>query len=187
MEQRKRPFIGYEYLDVTVKRNKAHLYADSYENFGWELEGTDDPIGRVDSLVMKFRRDRKILNKVELTRLQHNFDACVDEITALEMQKYRKAAALAYAVGGIGTACMAGAVFAVTANRIVLCILLAIPAFLGWAAPYFLYRMTVRAKTKAAAPLIDQKYEEIYTVCEKAHTLLTPAGRPVPSEPAPLE
>ena len=99
MEQIKQPFVGYEYLDVTVKRNMAHLYADSYENFGWELEGTGEQIGKVDSIVMKFRRDRKILNKVELTRLQRNFDACVSEITALETQKYIKASAVAYAIG----------------------------------------------------------------------------------------
>ena len=108
MEQSKRPFVGYEYLDVTVKRNMAHLYADSYENFGWELEGTGEQIGKVDSVVMKFRRDRKILNKVELTRLQRNFDACVSEITSLEAQKYIKASAVAYAIGVIGTAFMAG-------------------------------------------------------------------------------
>ena len=176
MEQIKRPFVGYEYLDVTVKRNMAHLYADSYENFGWELEGTGEQIGKVDSITMKFRRDRKILNKVELTRLQRNFDACVSEIMALETQKYIKASAVAYAIGVIGTAFMAGAVFAVTSEHIVACILLAIPAFLGWIAPYFLYRSIVRAKTKEITPLIDQKYEEIYTVCEKANALLNHTG-----------
>lgn len=176
MEQSKRPFVGYEYLDVTVKRNMAHLYADSYENFGWELEGTGEQIGKVDSVVMKFRRDRKILNKVELTRLQRNFDACVSEITSLEAQKYIKASAVAYAIGVIGTAFMAGSVFAVTSDRIVACILLAIPAFFCWVAPYFLYRSIVRDKTKEITPLIDQKYEEIYTVCEKANALLNHMG-----------
>lgn len=176
MEQVKKPFVGYEYLDVTVKRNMAHLYADSYENFGWELEGTGEQIGKVDSIVMKFRRDRKILNKVELTRLQRNFDACVSEITSLEAQKYIMAAAVAYAIGVIGTAFMAGSVFAVTSGLIIVCVLLAIPAFLGWIAPYFLYRSIVRVKTKEITPLIDQKYEEIYTVCEKANALLNHAG-----------
>ena len=71
---------------------------------------------------------------------------------------------------------MAGSVFAVTSGLIIVCVLLAIPAFLGWIAPYFLYRSIVRAKTKEITPLIDQKYEEIYTVCEKANALLNHAG-----------
>lgn len=176
MEKYNKPFVGYEYLDVPVKRNMAQLYADSYENFGWELEGTGEQIGKVDSIVMKFRRNRKILNKVELTRLQRNFDACVSEITSLETQKYIKASAVAYAVGVIGTAFMAGSVFAVTSGLIIACILLAIPAFLCWVAPYFLYRSILSAKAKEITPLIEQKYDEIYTVCEKANALLNHMG-----------
>ena len=39
----KNNFIGYEYQDVTVKRSMASMYADSYQNFGWELDGTAEP------------------------------------------------------------------------------------------------------------------------------------------------
>ena len=37
--------------------------------------------------VLRFRRDRKICNRAELTRLQRNFDSCVAEIDALEQSK----------------------------------------------------------------------------------------------------
>lgn len=165
-------FIGYEYQDVTVKRSMASMYTDSYENFGWELDSTGEQLGKVDSVVMKFKRDRKIRNKAELLRLQRNFDACISEILSLESQKYIKASVAAYTIGVIGTAFMAGSVFAVTAGQIVLCILLAIPAFIGWGLPYFCYRAIVRKKTAEITPLIDQKYEEVYNVCEKANVLL---------------
>lgn len=80
----KNNFIGYEYQDVTVKRSMASLYADSYQNFGWELDGTTEPVGKLDSVTMKFKRDRKLRNKAELTRLQRNFDACITETLSLE-------------------------------------------------------------------------------------------------------
>lgn len=44
--------------------------------------------------------------------------------------------------GMVGTAFMAGATFAVTAREpmIWLCIVLAVPGFIGWVLPYFLYK-----------------------------------------------
>lgn len=170
----KSSFVGYEYYHIAVKRSMVSLYADGYRNFGWELEGTEEQPDKqpVDSITMEFKRDRKIRNKVELTRLQRNFNACVSEILSLEAAKHVKAAIAAYSVGIIGTAFMAGAVFAVTAGKIVPCILLAVPAFIGWILPYFLYKRMEQKKTEQVMPMIDQKYDELYTVCEKAHGLL---------------
>lgn len=165
-------FVGYEYQDVSVKRSMASVYADGYENFGWQMEGTAEQVGKIDSVTMKFKRDRKIRNKAELTRLQHNFDACVSEILSLESSKYIKASVAAYVVGIVGTAFMAGSVFAITAGMLIPCIILAIPAFIGWVLPYFIYRGIVKKRTAQVVPLTDQKYDELYAVCEKANSLL---------------
>ena len=35
--------------------------------------------------------------------------------------------------------------------------------------PYFVYRRTVRRKTKRVTPLIEEKYDEIYLICEKGN------------------
>ena len=70
-------FIGYEYQEVSVKRSMVSVYADGYSNFGWQIDGTAEQPGKMDSISMKFKRDRKIRNKAELTRLQRNFDSCV--------------------------------------------------------------------------------------------------------------
>ena len=104
-------FIGYEYQEVSVKRSMASVYADGYSNFGWQIDGTTEQPGKMGSISMKFKRDRKIRNKAELTRLQRNFDSCVSEILTLESSKYIMASVAAYAVGIIGTAFMAGSVF----------------------------------------------------------------------------
>lgn len=97
-------FIGYEYQEVSVKRSMVSVYADGYSNFGWQIDGTAEQPGKMDSISMKFKRDRKIRNKAELTRLQRNFDSCVSEILTLESSKYIMASVAAYAVGIIGTA-----------------------------------------------------------------------------------
>lgn len=165
-------FVGYEYKDVTVKRESANLYADSYPNFGWTLEGTATPIGNVGSVTMKFKRDRKIRNKAELTRLQRQFEAQVSEIEAMEFSKALGASTAAYVIGVVGTALMAGSVFAYLGGMLPLCIILAIPAFIGWIIPYFCYSNIRKKKTERVAPIIDSKYDDIYEACEKANALL---------------
>ena len=77
-------------------------------------------------------------------------------------------------IGLLGTAFMAGSVFAVTAQppHIILCIVLAIPAFAGWVLPLFVYRKIVQKQTEKMIPLIEEKYDEIYEICEKGSKLL---------------
>ena len=67
--------------------------------------------------------------------------------------------ALVLSVGMAGTVFMAGSVFWIVAPQphILLCIILAIPAFAGWIAPYFLYRTIKAKKTKAVSPYIEKK------------------------------
>jgi hypothetical protein len=165
-------FVGYEYQDVIVANEMASVYTDGYENFGWKLEGTSTKEGKIGSVVLKFKRNRKIRNKAELTRFQRQFDACVSEIEALNFSKGLKASAIAYVIGVIGTTFMAGSVFAVTSDQIMRCIVMAIPGFIGWIIPYPIFRKMKAKKTKEVTPLIDNKYDEIYSICEKANSLL---------------
>ncbi|WP_099468719.1 hypothetical protein [Konateibacter massiliensis] len=171
-EIKKNDFVGFEYKDILVKKTMQSVYEDSFSSFGWSAEGVDDAIGKVDSVIMKFKRDRKIRNKAELTRLQKQFEACVSEIVSLEKAKIIKAATVAYVVGVIGTVFVAGSVFAVTGGNIPLCVILAIPGFIGWIVSYPIFRTINNKKTEVINPLIDQKYDELYAVCEKASPLL---------------
>lgn len=168
----KNDFIGYEYKEVQAKRGLTSVYVDGYENFGWNLESTENPIGKIDTVVLKFKRNRKICNKMELTRLQRQFDAILNEIRMMEASKQSNATMAACTVGVIGTAFMAGSVFAITSNMIALCIVLAIPAFIGWITPYFIYKSILQKRTEHVTPLIDGKYDELYEVCQRGHNLL---------------
>ena len=169
---RRKDFTGFDYHVITVNKNMQSVYTDSFGSFGWIAEGIGEAVGKMDSIVMKFKRDRKIGNKQELTRLQRQFEACADEIVALEKSKTTKAAVIAYVVGVIGTAFMAGSVFAVIAENIPLCVILAIPGLLGWVLPYFMFRSVRRKRIETVNPLIEQKYDELYMTCEKANRLL---------------
>ena len=55
---------------------------------------------------------------------------------------------------------------------VILSILLAVPGFIGWIIPYFLYKRVVGKQTEKLESLIDQKRDEIYEICEKGNKLL---------------
>lgn len=167
------PFVGYEYKEITVPSQQASMHIDCYECFGWELDENIASIQGHSYTTIRMKRNRKIINKMELTRLQHHFEACLDEIEALEKSKTSTASVGALSTGVIGTAFMAGSTFAAVHEPPViwLCILLAIPGFLGWVLPYYMYTRIVRRRTQKIQPLIEAKREEIYEICERAHAL----------------
>lgn len=167
-------FVGYEYKEITADRERASMYLDCYMNFGWIADENIQPSVIMGKVTIKLKRDRKILNKTELTRLQRHFEACMNEMDAMEKSKTSDATVWALMVALIGTAFMAGSVFAVTNQPplILLCILLAIPGFIGWILPSFVYKARVRKKTALVTPQMEQKYDEIYEICEKGNKLL---------------
>ncbi|MDO5545552.1 MAG: hypothetical protein Q4F81_06985 [Eubacteriales bacterium] len=173
-ENKKTPFVGYEYKEAAVPSEQVSLYIDCYASFGWEPDENVSASSKSGITTLRLKRDRKIINKMELTRLQRQFEACAREIQELERSRNTAATIWALAVGMIGTVFMAGSVFAVTHTPPIywLCVLLAIPAFAGWISPYFLYRYKVRVQTQKVQPLIEEKQEEIYEVCQKAYALL---------------
>lgn len=172
--QQRKDFTSFEYKELIVKENMASFYLDCYEHFGWQQDENFPPRESGDTVTLRLKRNRKIVNKVELTRLQRHFEADMEDISSLENSKTNMAKVISLTVGVIGTAFMAGSVFAVTATPPViwLCILLAVPAFAGWILPYFVYKKLKEDKTKKVTPYIEEKYDEIYEICEKGHSLL---------------
>ena len=180
MERPQRKFVGYEYKELSVDSDKLSFMIDGYEAFGWEIDENVvntkavSPLPTNGTAVLRLKRNRKIINKTELTRLQRNFEACVNEIDALEKAKTTKATVVALVVAMIGTAFMAGAVFAITAStpHIALCTFLAFPGIIGWILPYFIYKRIATKETEKMTVLIEAKYDEIYEICEKGNKLL---------------
>ena len=164
-------FIAYEYKDVSIRRGMETLYADGYPSFGWKLDATGPSLS-LTNVNLKFKRNRRLQNKAELTRLQREFESKAHEIEKLEESKAIAPSVVAYGVGIAGTAFMAGSVFAFLASMIPLCIILAVPAFAGWIIPYFAFNRVKRNKEEKVAPMIDRQYDAIYEVCEQGSRLL---------------
>jgi hypothetical protein len=167
-------YVGYDYKIVTADSGKASIYLDAYENFGWTPDDSIPPKECEGAVSLKLKRDRKILNKTELTRLQQHFEACMDEIETLEKSKQKMATIYSIAVGVIGTAFIAGSVFAVTNEppMIFLCAILGIPGLIGWTLPYFLFNFFTKKRVVEVTPLIERKYDEIHEICEKGNALI---------------
>ena len=165
---------SFDYFKVTVEDELCSQYMDGYASFGWKPDENLPNEKSGNKVTLHFKRSRSILNKTELTRLQRHYEACMQEISALEASKGSVPMIVSLTCGLLGCAFMAGSVFAVTAAApiIWLTVLLGIPGFALWAAAYFGYRKARRRRIEKVAPLIDAKYDEAYTVCEKAQQLL---------------
>ena len=174
IQKRGNDYIGYDYLELRPPKNQISMYLDSYENFGWTIDDNKAKTMEKGETTLYLKRNRKILNKAELTRLQRHFEDCMVKMKGLEAEKTRKATIISMTIGIIGTAFMAGSVFAVTATspKLGLCILLAIPAFLGWISPYYVYKKVKAKTTEKIIPLIEEKWDEIDEICRKGHDLL---------------
>lgn len=168
---KKQDFVGYEYKSVVAPHGLASLYIDCYPCFGWEIEGrTSDSFG--SRMALAFRRNRKMKNKVEVNKLQHQFEQGIETIEHLEKSKTMRASIVAYAVGLLGTAFLAGATFSFLAGQIIICIVSAVPGFLGWGIAYLLYRRIYAKQSAKASVEIERALDGMYATCEKANTLL---------------
>jgi hypothetical protein len=167
-------FTAYEYKTVTVPHDFENIYLDSLPNFGWKPEGNVPFFSSrgITATLLKFKRDRGIKNKAELSKLERQFENSAKMIEALEKSKESSAQIAAFTIGITGAAFMAGSVFAYLAGMLPLMVILAVLGFLGWLFPYFCYREVKAQRTKRIAPLIDEQYDALYDVCEQAHEIL---------------
>ena len=194
----KKQYIGYEYKTVTVRAEIESLWVDSQRSFGWELEKKEKAIikhvwgplrvmlaplallpgSQCDKLivdresdkkvVLTFKRDKKIENKEKLNRLESGFERTAAALDALESSKTTSGTVAAYTVGLVGTVFMGLSMFSYLGGMLPLCILLAVPGFVGWILPFFLKKTLVSKKTQLVQPEIERQYEDIYSVCQEA-------------------
>ncbi|MCX4269358.1 MAG: hypothetical protein OSJ62_11965 [Lachnospiraceae bacterium] len=165
-------FVGYEYRDILCKKSIRTLYEDCIISFGWQQTGEESVVGKPDSVNLKYKRNRKIGNKAELARLQKQFEACIRDILSLEHNKIILAAVVAYLTGVAGIVFMLGSVFFMISDNIAIGIVLIVPGIVGLILPYPVYAKIRLKKAEQMESLIRQKYDEVYSVCEKASGLI---------------
>lgn len=169
-DENAKDFIAYEYKTVTTDRERASIYADCLPQFGWGLE--DNAFSsRLNSVSMTFKRNRQLKNKLELNKLQRRFEEGVSTVAHLERSKTTRSSIVAYTIGLIATAFMAGATFSFIGGNLVACIILAIPGFIGWGLSYVFYRNLTQKYSAQIIPEIDRELDALYATCERAHAL----------------
>ncbi len=80
-------FESYDYLKVSVEDDLCSQYIDGYTSFGWKSDENLPQEKNAEKVTLHFKRSRNIMNKVELTRLQRHYEACMQEVAALEASK----------------------------------------------------------------------------------------------------
>ena len=151
-------YVGYEYKTLSTNEETISMMLDCYESFGFKIDERATRKTASGNLTVTLKRNRNLINKAEITRLQRNFESYMHELEQLKKSKTSKACMSAIITGVVGTAFMALSVFAITATtpNIPLCVLFAVPGFVGWIVPYFLYKKMVAKKESILVPLIDE-------------------------------
>lgn len=199
-------YTGYEYKRVITDASMESLWKDSMVSFGWEAEKSEAKIVKRLPLALwimaaplsllpwrpfqkrlsdhasekevelTFKRARKMTQKRELNQLESRFEHCVRAIESMEATKGMTATITASAVGLLGTVCMAVSTFAYLAGMTPAFVIAAIPGFLGWLIPFFLYKGMKASKERAIIPKIEEQYENIYGICKEGSNLLHANG-----------
>lgn len=159
-------FVGYEYTSVRADGAHESMVIDAYRNFGWL------PDGSRRGGELHFKRDRNLLNRTELTRLQRQFDSHMRELETLGKAPARKSSIIGWCVGLIGCVFLGGATFSYLGGLMGLMVALAIPGFLCWLGVGPLAKRIRKIMTERNEPAIDHLHDVNYDVCRRANSLL---------------
>lgn len=178
-------FVAYEYLSMNVSSEKETLYTDCYENFGWMLTNNglidkedyyinNSNINGNKLINLKFKRDRKIPNKVKIITLQKKCENGLKELERLEKEPQVKGTISALIIAMVGTVFMTISVFAITAVNpmIILCTITGIIGLILWILSYPVYKKMRLKQEQVNLSLIEEQYNVIYDACEQAQKLL---------------
>lgn len=165
-------FTPYEYLTIQVDRELEALYKDTYRNFGWTIEGYAAGLPNVNTVSIKLKRDRRLPDRQAVLEQQRTAEHALATIASLEHSKQTAPMIAALTAGVIGSAFLAGSVFAITANLWLLGIPLGVVGLAGWVAGYLAHGRVKANQARKVAPLIDREYETVYAAGEQASRLM---------------
>lgn len=163
-------YASYDYKEVRIKDQSDYKYVDALSCFGWIMDNEKSK----ENALYVLKRKRQIANKMELLRLENNLEACRNEISKLQKSIQTYATVAAIVVGLIGTVFIALSTFAIvgTPPNTMLCILFAIPGFIGWILPCFIYQLFKRKRQQKINCFMEEKSDEIDRICDKAMSLM---------------
>lgn len=161
---------SFDYRVIEGDDRELSVALDAFESFGWVV---DESAVREDGRIA-LRRSRALINRMELTRLQRNYESCLNEIRALDQSVTGTALTAAGFTAAIGLVFTAVALlFLLGAHPIYpAALILGIPGVVLLAAVYPLFRLLRSRRAAVVAPLREKKYDEIFILCKKGQKLL---------------
>jgi hypothetical protein len=165
-------FVAYEYTTINASADEESMLRDAYHNFGWTCEAVDRPTFPIGYVTLRLKRDRAVPNRPALANLQRQLENGLESIANLERSKSIKASIVAYTVGIVGSAALAGSVFCFIGGVWVPFVALGVVGLVGWVLPYFLFSNIKAARTAAANQEIDRQFDQLYAICEQAASIV---------------
>jgi len=186
----KNDFVAYEYKKIMVKRDSVSVFTDCLSNFGWILideyeygyqpEVTSyTPVHTVErhtndleTVVLKFKRDRHIRNKLEVSKLERKCETALSSAGSLERKNNAYKMGITLGVGILGAVFLAIAVFNFISANVIIGVFLTILGIAGLGIGYLANRKVEQKRSEQTEPMIQQQLEIAYEACEQAHALL---------------
>ena len=169
--------ITYDYKTIKVKREYETIVCDAYENLGWELTNTSASENSLFYINLSFKRNRKIENKMELTKLQEKVDNILANIENLQTKKKNAGVVEGISTGVVGALIFGGGMSMSMLNTASVGLLVGGIAvgivgitvgLLGW---LVLKKINKKKNTKIQ-PILESEFDKLADVCEQAHGLI---------------
>lgn len=169
--------ITYDYKTIKVKREYETIVCDAYENLGWELTNTSASENSLFYINLSFKRNRKIENKMELTKLQEKVDNILANIENLQTKKKNAGVvegistdvvgALIFG-GGMSMSMLNTASVGLLVGGIAVGIVGITVGLLGW----LVFKKINKKKNTKIQPILESEFDKLADVCEQAHGLI---------------
>lgn len=168
--------IVYDYKTVSVRREMEPMFIDTYENLGWEMINTTLQAGALTHVNVSFKRDRKIKNKVALSKIQNKVDITLSNINKINLSKQSAGVPEGLTVGICGALifgggmsmcmCLQGVGYMI--GGIALGVMGVGVALLGW----LTHNKCRNKKLAKLEPMLDEELNKLSDLCEEGHNLL---------------
>ena len=169
--------ITYDYKTVRVNRTMEAMLTDAYQNLGWELTNTTMAEGSLTNVNVSFKRNRKIENKMELTKLQEKVDNILANIENLQTKKKNAGVVEGISTGVVGALIFGGGMSMSMLNTASVGLLVGGIAvgivgiavgLLGW----LVFKKINKKKNTKIQPILESEFDKLADVCEQAHGLI---------------
>ena len=147
-------FIGYEYQERVVEKKYEPVYLDAYPNFGWVIDQHHKSTQNPNNIMLHMKRNRDLVNRIEIKRLENKFQATMNEIIKIEKRNQLIPTIQACLVGLFGTALIVGAFFIHNVSSL-----------------YLIYKTQFEKRTHHNQDSVESKYDAIYDLTKRAHQL----------------